>query len=269
MTPARPFREIVALGAGGFYPAWGRQTMCFLLCGEERALVLDAGTGLGRLTEPAIASRLEGLDRLDVLLSHYHLDHVVGLACLIAAWGRPVRLFAPAPPLVDATPEQALSRLIAPPLFPTSLERFPFSVEVEAYRGDLEIAGVPVRTRRHDHPGGSVGLRFGDQLAYVTDTVADPETATFVQGVEWLLHEVWADDRQAAENPRLVSGHSAATAVAEIAARARVGRLVPVHHHPLRDPRALEALHEELQEELRGAADVAVTILEEGVPVEL
>jgi ribonuclease BN (tRNA processing enzyme) len=262
---ARPFREIVALGAAGFYPSWGRQTMCFLLCGDHRTLVLDAGTGIGRLAEPAIAARLEHVERLDVLLSHYHLDHVAGLTYLTAAWGRPVRLFAPSPPLVDATPRQALSRLIAPPLFPLALDHLSIPVEVEPYGGDFEIEGLAVLTRRHEHPGGSVGLRLGDQLGYVTDTVADPATADLVRGVDWLLHEVWVDDVQAAESPGLVSGHSAPSGVARIAAAAGVGRLAPIHHHPLRDARALDALHREL----RAACTVEVTVLEEGEPVEL
>ncbi|HVS14245.1 MAG TPA: MBL fold metallo-hydrolase [Thermoanaerobaculia bacterium] len=255
-------REIVPLGTNGFYPSHGRQTMSFLLAGDRRALLLDAGTGVGRLREPAVAARLAGVERLDVLLTHYHLDHVVGLTYLGAAWGGPVRLLAPAPPLVDAEPEEALSRLIGPPLFPLALDAFPVEVTVEPYRGDLELDGLAVRTRRQSHPGASVGLRLGDRLAYVTDTIADPETARFAEGVSWLLHEVWVDDRQAEEDPRLVAGHAAAGAVARIADQAQAGRLVPVHHHPLRAASELAALHDEL----RAASPVAVEVLAEGVP---
>ena len=264
-SSAAPFSELVALGAGGFFPSQGRQTMSFLLCGPDVTLVLDAGTGLGRLAEPAIAARLEEVERLEVVLSHYHLDHVVGLACLGAVWRRPVRIHAPAPPLVDVEPAQALARLIAPPLFPATLDQFPIPVEVAPYAGDFELGGVAVRTRRHTHPGGSVGVRLGDQLAYVTDTVADPQTASFARGVRWLLHEVWVDDRQAAQDPKLVAGHSSPRAVAKIAAAAQVERLVPVHHHPLRDAHALATLHDEL----RQASPVAVTLLEEGVGLAL
>ena len=43
-------------------------------------LLLDAGTGARRLiTEPAL---LEGVERVHVVLSHFHLDHVMGLAAL-------------------------------------------------------------------------------------------------------------------------------------------------------------------------------------------
>jgi ribonuclease BN (tRNA processing enzyme) len=260
--PEDRFRELVALGTNGFFPSHGRQTMSFLLAGGGRALLLDAGTGVGRLREPAVAARLAGVERLDVLLTHYHLDHVVGLTYLGAAWGRPVRILAPAPPLVDATPEEALSRLIGAPLFPVALDDFPVEIAVEPYAGDLELDGLAIRTRRQSHPGGSVGLRLGDRLAYVTDTTADPATASFAQGVAWLLHEVWVDDRQAAAGPHLIAGHAAAGAVARIAAQGRVGRLAPVHHHPLRTAFELAALHDEL----RAATPVAVETLVEGAP---
>src|SRR4051812_38085522 len=119
---------VTPLGTNGFFPTYGRQTQSYLVRRDGRPFVLDAGTGLGRLLEPALAALLQGLDRLDILLTHYHLDHTVGLSYLTAVAEKlPVRIWAPAPPLVDGDPS-ALQRLIAPLLFPLTLEQFPGGV---------------------------------------------------------------------------------------------------------------------------------------------
>jgi ribonuclease BN (tRNA processing enzyme) len=256
----------VPLGTNGFFPTQGRQTMCFLLAAPGRALLLDAGSGVARLLEPGIRALLDGVERLDVLLTHYHLDHVVGLSFLPGvARDRRIRIFAPAPPLTNHGSD-GLDRLIGPPLFPVAFHRWPMPVEVVPFAGaSFRVGELEVRTRAQKHPGGSVGFRFGDELAYVTDTVLDLGTIPFVRGVRTLLHEVWLDDEEAAAEDPGRTGHSAAGPVAELAAAARVGRLLPVHHHPRRDSAALERL-------VAGMADRAgleVELALEGREIEL
>lgn len=265
MTPPPPL--LLPLGLNGFFPSHGRQTMCFLLAGTangDAPLLLDAGTGLGRLREDRVRAYLEGVERLDIVLSHYHLDHTVGLTYLGAAWGRAARILAPAPPLVDFPPAEALGRLVGPPLFPVTLAEYPTPVEVCSYSSGDELSallGRPVVARRQQHPGGSVGLRLG-ALAYVTDTTADPQTSHLARGARLLLHEVWLSDEEARREQRQLAGHAAVTAVARLAADAGVGALAPVHHHPLRQPHRLD----ELFAELRAASTVPVVRLEEGEP---
>lgn len=261
---------LLPLGLNGFFPSHGRQTMCFLLVdgGPRHApLLLDAGTGLGRLREDRVRRHLEGVDRLDIVLTHYHLDHVVGLTYLNAVWRGAARILAPAPPLVDHPPAEALARLIGPPLFPATLADFAGPVEVCPYASGDELAsllGRPVTLRRQQHPGGSVGLRLGD-VVYATDTNADPATVELARGCQLLLHEVWLDDEEARRNQRQLSGHAAVSDVAALAERAGVAAFAPVHHHPLRDEPGLDQLFEAV----RAAAGVPVVRLVEGEPYEL
>ncbi len=258
--------RLLPLGTNGYIPTRGRQTMSFLVAGEGAALLLDAGTGLARLAEPAGRAAIAGLERLELLLTHYHLDHVVGLSFLPGLTRHlPLRIHAPAPPLTDFGPE-ALDRLIAPPFFPVEFARWPMPVEVVAYGpGELEIGPFRLRVRRQRHPGGSTGVRLGDALAYTTDTRIDPETAEFARGVDLLLHEVWLSDEEAALEDAGRTGHSAAGAVADLARAAGVGRLGLVHHHPLRDEAGIEALRRAMEER----AGCPVLRLEEGVALDL
>ena len=122
MSPEPATLHIVPLGINGFLPSFGRQTMSFLVETGSGCFLLDAGTGASRLLEAEIAQRLERQEVLDIVLSHYHLDHVAGLTYLNGVWGKPVRIHAPAPPLVDVHPEEAFDRLVAPPIFPMPFE---------------------------------------------------------------------------------------------------------------------------------------------------
>jgi ribonuclease BN (tRNA processing enzyme) len=235
--------QITPLGTNGFIPTYGRQTMSFLVEAGARALVLDAGSGLSRLLEPPLAERLAGYGELDLVLTHYHLDHVVGLSYLPAVWrDRPLRLWAPTEPLVDARAEEALERLLAPPLFPLRLKEFPAPIEVHSYGGEKLRAGPwRLRLRRQRHGGGSVGVVVDERLAYLTDCEAEAASAAFAAGVELMLHEVWVTAAEvAAGEPR--HGHSTLEEVAELARAAGVATLMPVHHRPDRGGAEVEEL---------------------------
>lgn len=258
--------RLLPLGTNGYIPTAGRQTMSFLVASAQGALLLDAGTGVARLAQPEVREWLEGLERLEILLTHYHLDHVIGLSFLPGlARQLPLRIHAPAPPITEFGPE-ALDRLITPPFFPIELARWPMPVELSPYGLEPFRAGpFELRVRAQRHPGGSAGVRIGDALVYATDTVLDPATADFARGAGLLLHEVWLSDEEAARDDAGRTGHSAAGGVAELARQAGVGRLGLVHHHPLRAAAELETI----RREMAARAGLPVLVLEEGAALEL
>jgi ribonuclease BN (tRNA processing enzyme) len=257
---------LVPLGAGGYIPA-GRQTMSFLVERGEHRAILDAGSGLARLVEPGVMERLARAPRLDIALSHFHLDHVIGLSYLPGVWShKPTRILAPRPPLVDGEPEVALDHLLSPPLFPISWREFPGPLALETYDdAGFELLGARVRVRRQRHAGASAAMRFGDRLVYATDTEPDEATIEFARGAETLIHELWLDDDDAAANPAAMRGHSATAAVARIARLAGVRRLIPVHHHPRYDAERVEGLARRLRADFGGE----VVVPREGVAIEL
>ena len=259
--------RILPLGTNGFIPSFDRQTMGFLFLTENEALLLDAGTGVARLLEQHIMDLLRPYDCLNVILTHYHLDHVVGLSYFPETWAqRRIRIYAPARPFVETTPEQALNRLLQPPLFSVPLRDFPMPVEViPVTRENLQIGTLSIQLRAQKHPGGSAGIRIDDELVYVTDTIVEQATQTFAQGVELLMHEVWLSDAEAESDEVKRSGHSHATGVARIATQAGVSRLMPVHHHPRRPDAGVRKLAQEIQEQ----TDVEVMVPEEGKVYEL
>jgi ribonuclease BN (tRNA processing enzyme) len=254
--------RLVPLGINGFIPSFGRQTMSFLLLTGNEALLLDAGTGVGRLLEPTIIDLLQPYDCLNIILSHYHLDHVVGLSYLPGTWMRGiVRIYAPGRPFVEAEPDEAFGRLLQPPLFPRRFQDFPTRVEVFPLKsGFLKIGNMSIQLHGQNHPGGSLGVRIGDGIAYVTDTPVEQTTQTFVQGVKLLLHEVWLTDEEAEQDEVECEKHSYVSGVVQITKHAKVGSLMPIHHHP----RRLDVDIHKLAQEMEALAGVEVIVPEEG-----
>ena len=242
--------SILPLGTGGYFPTPRRATASVLVRGECTALLFDAGTGVGRLLEPEFARQLEGVDCLNVLLSHYHLDHVIGLTWLPKVWQSRVRIFAPSEPLVDARAHEALSRLTTAPLFALPLDRFPCPTEVVSVTGEapLEIGEFSVHVLRQRHSGGSAGFRVDDCFAYVTDTDADERHVPFLDGVEVAFMDAFYDsDEYAATGgtPGERLDHGSNAGVAAAARQAGVKTLGLIHINPSYDAERCQAMLEE------------------------
>ena len=214
--------KLILLGTGGYFPTSQRQTACLML--PEIGIVLDAGTGMYRL-----GKHLQ-TDRLDIFLTHAHLDHIAGLTYLINVVPRDVL------PHTTVHGDAAKLAAVREHLFDEAIFPVPPSFKFEPLNGTCSLpnGGTLSHFPLH-HPGGSVGFRLDwpdRALAYVTDTTATPGAAYIehIRGVDLLVHECYfATD---AENLPARTGHSSLPNVATLAAEAGVGRLVLVHIDP-------------------------------------
>lgn len=215
--------KLILLGTVGYHPNDRRQTACLMI--PELGVVFDAGTAAYR-----IADYLE-TDTIDIFLTHAHLDHVVGLTFLFDVInGRKTKRVT-----VHGEAEKldAISRhLLSEFLFPVQP---PFDTKILQPR-TLLADGAVLTHFPLKHPNGSVGFRVDwpdRSLAYVTDTTAaaDADYVEKIHGVDLLIHECMFGDDQP-EQAKL-TGHSCITPVAQVAAAAKVGRMVLTHLNPL------------------------------------
>jgi ribonuclease BN (tRNA processing enzyme) len=221
------------LGSGGFVPTGRRETSSLLLLPEkgDAAVVVDAGTGIRRLiTDRGL---LLGCERLDILLTHFHIDHVCGLAYLTELEDLEVRVLGPGAALYGTPTEDILRRLFSPPIMPIGLGDVGVRVG-ELPVGELRAGGIAVRTRRQDrHSNPTLGLRFGDALTWCTDTEGDPGTVDFAAGSGVLAHDAWG--------PPAAPGHAEPADAARVARAAGVPSLVLIHVPPLADEADMQA----------------------------
>ena len=226
--------KLLLLGSGGYHPSDLRQTACLMLPSE--GIVLDAGTAMFRVREHIETGTL------DILLSHGHLDHVIGLTYLFdVLHGKDVERVTAHIESSKIKPVE--EHLFADVLFPVT-PPFDFSpVEELKTIGDCRITSFPM-----EHPGGSTGFRLDwpdRSLAYITDTIAstDADYVAHIKDVDLLIHECYFPD--GLEEQAKLTGHSSATHVANVAKQSGATNLVLVHVNPIfntEDPIGLDII---------------------------
>jgi ribonuclease BN (tRNA processing enzyme) len=242
------------LGSGGFVPTGTRETSSLLLRDDagEAAVVVDAGTGLRRLITDR-AALLEGRTRLEVLLTHFHIDHVCGLPYLTELMDMDVTIRGPGAELYDMPTAEVLNRLFAPPIMPVDLSQLGVAVGELGVGDDVGglAAALGIRTRRQDrHTNPTLGVRVGDALTWCTDTEDDPLTVEFARGSRILAHDAWG--------PPAAPGHAVPAAAAQVAVDCGASKLVLIHVPPNADE---TALHREAAA-VHGDVTVATDLLE-------
>jgi phosphoribosyl 1,2-cyclic phosphodiesterase len=221
---------------------YGGNTSCVeVLCGEHR-VILDAGTGL----RPLGNSFEKGTPvDADLLLSHTHLDHIVGLPFYAPAYtpGSSMRLWAghlaPERPLEDV-----LCTMMTDPLFPIPMGVMAADKTFNNFRAGESFTlscGAEVRTCPLNHPNGATGYRIeygGGAICYVTDTehvegTHDENILGLIEGADVFIYDA---TYTAEEYPTYRGwGHSTWQEGAALAEMAGVKTFVPFHHDPSHD----------------------------------
>lgn len=153
------------------YMEYGGNTSCVSLDYSGGALCFDAGSGLLGLMD-----RLGETDRLDILISHVHMDHILGLYALSGCRAAEIHLYGEARRGVSFLGQ--LEAVTGRPYWPVGLKDMGGRVTVhEIAPGDRltlprEGGEIQISTLRGNHPDGSVLYRAeagGRSVAYALD----------------------------------------------------------------------------------------------------
>lgn len=253
---------------------YGGDTACVSISGPEpdHLIVLDAGTGIRRLGQ----SLDERVTRIDILLSHLHLDHIVGLGFFAPLFrpGKHVVIWGPAAgtSLVDR-----LGRYLSPPLFPVRLRDVAADLELrDAPEAPTLIGGFTMSAAAVIHRDPAVGFRIerdGRAVVYLPDhepalgpsfpaTPAWTSGAELAAGADLLIHDAQYTDEEYVE--RMGWGHSTPGHAVALAGLAGARRLALFHHDPAHDDAAIDGL---LAEARRASRGVEVLAAREGTSV--
>jgi ribonuclease BN (tRNA processing enzyme) len=275
--------KINLLGVRGSIPTtaienqfYGGQTSSMLVSEDEELLVLDAGSGIqGFNTEEIPRNR-----RVDILLTHLHLDHIQGLGFFKPLFmpGMEVHIWGPSS---TTSLHSRISRYLSPPLFPVLVRDLPCKLELhEIGNSAFEIGHFNIQSTYVIHPGPTLGFRVKGNKSVFT-YIPDHEPALgrngIIKNIKWTsgfdiaqdADLLYHDGQYTVEEyaPRRGWGHSSFNDALQFAAVAGVKYLLIGHHDPSHSDSQLTQIHTELMQE--NAPDFKYEFAIEGKQFEL
>lgn len=262
--------------AGAATARYGGNTSCVAVRGPAGGvLILDAGTGI----RPLGCDLGRGIGRVDILLTHLHVDHLQGLAFFEPLFDPHVEVNVWGPRSAEFDFRAGLTRYLSPPLFPIHRSELPAFHMREVPAGPFRVGEFEVLAALVSHPGATLGYRIaagGATLAYLPDhelargglrgPAARMSGLAVARGVDLLLHD--AQYTPAEYSRRVGWGHSTIGDALAFAAAAGVKHLVTFHHDPSHDDQTLDRITRAAVEEA-GRLPFRLTIGAEGAVFDL
>lgn len=237
------------LGTRGSYPTsneenntYGGSTPCIEVEHDEKKIILDAGTGILGLDFQAYFDS----ERIDILLTHLHMDHIQGLGFFKPLFFPKKEVHIWGPGGSTNSLYSRLNRFLSPPLFPLPLRDLPCELTIhEVTNSNFQIGPFKINSEFIIHPGPTVGYRIqcdDKVLTYIPDhepMIGSTELYNdnkWVSGYELgkeadvLIHDSQYTDEE--YQSRFGWGHSSTKLVIDIAERMKVKNLFMFHHDP-------------------------------------
>jgi len=253
----------------------GGHTSCVALAhdGEPWSLLLDAGTGIRRVTTELNGDPFRGA----LLLTHLRWDHVEGLPFFAAGDRADSRVRVLIPDQGGADVTDVLARAMSPPHFPIGPDGLQGAWTFESIApGRHRVEGFDVTAFDVPHKGGrTFGFRVddadanggGSSVAYIPDHCPAPDTnaeiALACAGVDVLVHDAQfvATERAVAD----LYGHAVIDDAIALAKQCAARTLALFHHGPARTDGDVEAIGREFAAAAAGQGVDVIVAREEAV----
>jgi phosphoribosyl 1,2-cyclic phosphodiesterase len=235
---------------------YGGDTSAVEVAGANgRLIVLDAGSGIR-----ALGADVGPVERVDVLITHLHMDHIQGLPFFAPLHDPDIRVDVWGPVSTTQTLKERLNRYLSPPLFPLRVRDLPNVDFHDVSPGTFDIDGIQVIADLVSHPGPTLGYRLeeaGKVLTYLPDHEPALGMHNFPKSAEWtsgydlaagadlLIHDSQYTDEEYSQ--RVGWGHSSYSHLLAFAAMTDVRTLMTFHHDPDHSDQKLDEAHERLR----------------------
>ena len=252
---------------------YGGNTSCIeVKCGDQR-IILDGGSGLRPLGKSLLS---QGPIDCDILYTHTHLDHVIGIPFFVPFFipSNKFRLWAGHLAAQNFTLRGVLEMMLTAPLFPVPIDIMQAQLSFNDFYAGQELdfgPDIKVTTQPLNHPNNATGYRIeykGKSFSYVTDTEhyegrRDETVMELIDGVDMFVYDATYTDE---EYPKFKNwGHSTWQEGCRLADEAKSGTCVMFHHDPSHDDAKMDEIAK-LSADTRG--DGAI-VAYEGLTVDL
>jgi ribonuclease BN (tRNA processing enzyme) len=233
---------------------------------EQNRLILDAGTGILGLDFEIYAH----LPRIDILLTHLHMDHIQGLAFFKPLFNKDMEVHIWGPGGTSDSLKSHLNRYLSPPLFPLSIRELPCKLQIHEVSNTIfNIGSFEITSAFVIHPGPTVGYRIKEDTKIITYI---PDHEPMVGSQELYKNDNWVSGLPLCKNADVLIhdtmyteeeyqtkigwGHSSTEHVIQIARRASIKKLYLFHHHPEHSDAFLEQMLQDVKQRNKEAFEI-------------
>lgn len=257
---------------------FGGNTSCVEVDAEDWLLVLDGGSGIHGVNRSPNATKR----RIDILLTHLHIDHIQGLGFFEPLFNPDAEIHIWGPVSNAQTLRARLGRYFSPPLFPVYFRNLTCKLILhEIGKSQFDIGPFTIQSDYVIHPGPTVGFRVAHGEK-VFSFIPDHEFALGCNvhketNVKWLSGSALAhnadllvhDAQYTTDEYKLKQGwgHSAMEDVIQFSKLNDVKRLLLSHHDPMHSDDQLRLIESRLKDKL--ATTLAFDMAVEGSTIEL
>lgn len=249
---------------------YGGNTPCVEIRSDDNnLLILDGGSGLRELGN--YLNKRDPQKELDILISHYHWDHIQGIPFFLPLYNPEVHVKFYGIPSNGLNIKKILNEQMMPNNFPLAIEEFPAKVEYHDIKPNqtYTFKDIKVETLMLNHPSPTLTFKITNNennIIYMSDNelyinysrkkqdYEDLQTRNqrlieFCKDCDYLIHDAMYDEDTVMNKEGW--GHSGNNSVALFSIMSNIKNLVLFHYNPDYSDKKIDDLLEQTQKTIR------------------